>query len=100
MAFRRAVVPNAQTSTKLLGRSAASVTRSNSRLTHAALLHGSRAGSEATRLAAARFDSKRGFASAMPAAEEGGEATGRGQKSTGKFFRPVEKLANGVAIIR
>lgn len=67
---------------------------------HATLLHGSMAGAEATRLAVAGADSRRGFASAMPSAEEGGGATGRGQKSTGNFFRPVEKLANGVAIIR
>lgn len=50
---------------------------------------------QATRAPAA----SRGMASAMPAAEDRDSAETASSK-TKRFFQPVEKLANGVAVIR
>lgn len=106
MALRRAVPA---TSTRLLSRSTANsnvpaIVRGGStgaRLmpTSSALLHSS--GNELSSLDAGTAlkipsvaASSRGFASAMPAESAAEERTHL------KYFRPVEKLANGVAVVR
>lgn len=104
MAFRRAVVPNVGTSTRLLGRTSISSGRSsNTRLMQAARLHGRAVPTASARLATASeaggAPGSRGFASAVPVDEGISDSAGQVNSNT-RFFRPVEKLDNGVAIIR
>lgn len=104
MAFRRAVVPNVGTSTRLLGRTSISSGRSsNTRLMQAARLHGRAVPTASARLATASeaggAPGSRGFASAVPVDEGSSDSAGQVNSNT-RFFRAVEKLDNGVAIIR
>eukprot|EP00904_Undaria_pinnatifida_P013727 jgi/Undpi1/9485/HiC_scaffold_27.g11941.m1 len=99
MAFRRAVVLNAGTSTRLFGRTSTSSIRNNTRLMLAARLHGRALPTISARLT--KFSKEgdlagsRGLASAVTVDESSDSA---GQAT--RFFRAVEKLDNGVAIIR
>lgn len=97
MALRRAFHGSAGTSTRLIAR--ATVTGSHSLNARAVALTPYQGSEIFGRWHEPILPSTRGFASAMPATTEAGENVAAEPRSI-KFFRPVEKLANGVAIIR
>ena len=105
MAFRRAL-RNGGTSTARSALASSTRATRSTRASQAAMLHGrSPAPSSGPRLAVAATPqaarapaASRGMASAMPA-EDRDSAESASTKTT-RFFQPVEKLANGVAVIR
>lgn len=105
MAFRRAI-RNGGTSTARSALASSSRATRSTRASQAAMLHnrssapasGPRLAVAATPQAARAPAASRGMASAMPA-EDRDSAESASAKNT-RFFQPVEKLANGVAVIR
>ena len=106
MAFRRAL-RDGGTSTARSALASSARASGNARASAAALLHarpfvsssGAHLAVRTTPQVARAPAASRGLASAMPA-EDPGSSVESGSAKTTRFFQPVEKLDNGVAIIR